>query len=114
MHECSLCEGIVKQVIRANHGKTVDLSSVKIEVGKLSGVDLDSLCFWFPVVSGKLNCPELKLEVIETDGVAHCNHCQHDFTLVNLYDACPKCNTHGDFTITSGRELLIKSFVRVE
>jgi hydrogenase nickel incorporation protein HypA/HybF len=113
MHEFSLCEGIIKQVSRANDQRLDNLEQVTIEVGKLAGVDVDSLCFWFPVVAAKLNCQHLKLELHEISGKAHCRHCDQDFELINLYDPCSNCNTHGEFDIVQGRELLVKSFTRL-
>lgn len=113
MHEFSLCEGIIKQVVRANHEQTDNLATVTIEVGKLAGVDIESLSFWFPVVAGKLNCPELQLQINEVDGRARCNSCNHDFILQNLYDPCPSCGTFGDYQIMQGREMLIKSFAKL-
>ncbi|HRG62075.1 MAG TPA: hydrogenase maturation nickel metallochaperone HypA [Burkholderiales bacterium] len=110
MHEFSLCEGIVKQVSRANAGILENISQITIEIGKLSGVDVDSLTFWFPVVAEKMACGQVKLEVFEVDGLALCSKCNQQFLLTNLYDACPHCNAYGDYQILQGRELLVKSF----
>jgi Zn finger protein HypA/HybF involved in hydrogenase expression len=73
-------------------------------------VDLNSLTFWFPIVAGKFNVPELKLKVIEQDGLAKCNCCLQQFHLINLFDPCPHCASYGDYQILQGREMLIKSF----
>lgn len=113
MHEFSLCEGIIKQAVRANQDQTDNLATVTIEVGKLAGVDVESLRFWFPVVAGKLSCPQLQLKINEIDGRGHCNSCNHDFTLLNLYDPCPNCGAFGDYQIIQGREMLIKSFAKL-
>lgn len=110
MHEFSLCEGIIKQVSRANAGVLDNVSQIKIEIGKLSGVDLESLVFWFPVVAEKLACGQVQLEVTEIEGSALCTKCNQQFFLTNLYDACPHCKTYGDYQILQGRELLVKSF----
>jgi hydrogenase nickel incorporation protein HypA/HybF len=110
MHEFYLCEGIVKQVSRANAGVLDNVSQIKIEIGKLSGVDLESLIFWFPVVAEKLACRQIQLEVNEIDGLALCSKCNQQFTLTNLYDACPHCQSYAEYQILQGRELLVKSF----
>lgn len=110
MHEFSLCEGIIKQVSRANNEILDNVSQIKIEIGKLSGVDVESLVFWFPVVAEKLVCGQIQLEVAEIEGLALCAKCNQQFTLINLYDACPHCQSYGDYQILQGRELLVKSF----
>lgn len=110
MHEFSLCEGILKQVAKANHGKLDNVATVNLVVGKLAGVDLASLLFWFPVVAEKMHCAQIAIKVDEPDGIGMCNHCGQEFILHNLYDPCANCGTFGDYQIKSGRELLVKSF----
>lgn len=110
MHEFSLCEGILKQVSRANKNTLNNITQINLEIGKLAGVDLDSLLFWFPVVTEKLLCPQIKLKVNNLDGKAICKQCQQEFNIINLYDPCPNCNAFGNYRIISGRELLVKSF----
>lgn len=110
MHEFSLCEGIIKQVSKANNNRLDNVININLSIGKLSGVDLDSLLFWFPVVAGKLNSGHIKVNVIEPNGEAVCNSCGHDFILTNLYDPCPNCKEFANYKITQGRELLVKSF----
>ncbi len=110
MHEFSLCEGIIHQVSRANNNNLENVEQINLEIGKLAGVDLNSLLFWFPVVAEKLNCKHIKLNVVEPLGIANCKNCTKDFELVNLYDQCPHCNSFGNYEIKQGRELLVKSF----
>ncbi len=50
MREFSLCSGILSQVAKANPSGLSRVAVITIEVGELAGVDLDSLCFWFPMV----------------------------------------------------------------
>lgn len=110
MHEFSLCEGIISQVSRANQQNLSNIEQINLEIGKLAGVDLESLLFWFPVVAEKLNCKHIKLVVAEPIGIANCKSCSNDFELINLYDQCPHCNTFGNYEILQGRELIVKSF----
>lgn len=110
MHEFSLCEGILKQVAKANQNNLNNVTKINIIIGKLAGVDLQSLLFWFPVVLKKRCLHEIVIEVEEPIGKAICKSCNHTFEIINLYDPCPTCNTFGDYEITSGRELLVKSF----
>lgn len=110
MHEFSLCEAILKQVAKANNDSLTNVAEVILEIGKLANVDIESLCFWFPVVvKNKINT-EITLHVTQTDGVARCNNCSHQFMLNNLYEQCSVCKEFGNYTLVSGQQLLIKSF----
>lgn len=110
VHEFSLCEGILKQVAKANSNQLVNIDEVIVEIGGLANVDIDSLCFWFPVVAKNMFCPQIKLLVNQIDGLAQCENCQHQFKLKNLATKCLQCNEFGHFTIIQGQELLVKSF----
>lgn len=110
MHEFSLCESIIQQVARSNHNQLMNIADITLEVGSLAGVDLESLCFWFPVVANKLAGKNLKLIVNQINGRAQCNQCSHEYELHHLYDPCPQCSVFGNYQILQGRELLIKSY----
>ena len=110
MHEFSLCEGILKQVAKANQNNLTNVEYINIEIGKLAGVDTQSLLFWFPVVAKKLSCEHVQLAITEPEGIALCNTCAQQFEIHNLYDACPHCYTFGNYEILHGRELMVKSF----
>jgi hydrogenase nickel incorporation protein HypA/HybF len=109
MHEFSLCEGIVKQVSIANNQRLDNVATINLTIGKLAGVDVESLLFWYPVVAKKFNCSAI-LHVDEPDGLVVCNQCSNRFTLINFYDPCPKCGAFADYEIVQGKELLVKSF----
>lgn len=114
MHEFSLCQGIIKQVLAANHNNLSNVSEVIVDIGEFAGVDIASLCFWFPVVAKDASAPEMKLRVNTIAGVAKCEKCMNEFSVINLYSPCPKCNEFGSYALIHGNELLIKSYVLKE
>lgn len=110
MHEFSLCQGIIKQVLAANENSLTDVSEIILEVGELANVDIPSLSFWFPVVAKKAEYPNVRLTVNKIAGFAKCGNCQHEFHINKLYSACPACKEFGDYSLIRGNELLVKSY----
>ena len=106
MHEFSLCDGIIKQVAKANQNNLDNVDEVIIEIGALANVDTQSLCFWFPVVAKNMSCSHIKLTVDQVGGLALCKSCKCQFNLSNLYEQCPECHEFGNYDLIQGQELL--------
>ena len=109
MHEFSLCEGIISQVKKTRPNDNHIIRSVKVAIGEQSGVDIDSLKFWFPMVANKLGMPQLELAVDIIPAMVNCLKCNENFHLVNLFDSCPNCGSYAEYKFNTGKELLIKS-----
>jgi hydrogenase nickel incorporation protein HypA/HybF len=105
MHELALTQSIVDQVAQRMEGRRV--SSVQLEIGKLSGVVPDSVRFCFDLVTSGTALEGSSLVIGEPDGRAHCERCGEDFSLLDLFLLCP-CGS-ADVRVISGTELLIKS-----
>lgn len=109
MHELSVVMGIVniaeKETQKANK-KRVEL--IELEIGSLSGVELDSLEYvWDVAVKGTvLEGAEKKIDFIEAR--AKCLECETFFKAENVYDNCPKCQSYFK-DIIKGKELRVKS-----
>lgn len=111
MHELSIATSILKTVekeVKENSGEKV--TAIYLEIGKLSGVEIQSLYFiWEVCVNGTV-LQEAKLTISEPDGRAQCAECDTEFKLEKIYDSCPKC--HSPFkSIISGKELKIKKLI---
>lgn len=109
MHEFSLCEGIIKQVLKQKTIQPEDIACINIAIGELAGVDIDSLQFWFPVVAAKLQLADVRLNIDIIQARVICKSCNAEFHLQKLFDPCPVCNTYANYDFLSGRELLVKS-----
>jgi hydrogenase nickel incorporation protein HypA/HybF len=105
MHELALTQCIVDQVAQRLEGQRV--TSVQLEIGKLSGVVPDSVRFCFDLVTNGTALEGSLLVIGEPDGRAHCERCGDDFSLPDLFLLCP-CGS-ADVRVISGTELLIKS-----
>ena len=109
MHELSIAMGIVKiaekEAIKAN-AKKIDL--IELEIGKLSGVEIDSLDFVWPMAVKGTLLENATKKIFNTKGVAVCLDCEHKYEIKNYYDSCPKCSSHFK-KILQGKELRVKA-----
>jgi len=109
MHELSIAMGIVKIAEKeAKKANAATIKSIELEIGTLSGVEIDSLNFAWPMaVNGTLLEKAVKkISVIEA--LAKCGDCDHEFKVNNLFDPCPKCNSFLKI-ILKGKELRVKA-----
>lgn len=111
MHELSIATSIVKTAekeVGDNGGEKV--LEIHLEIGKLSGVELQSLLFiWELSVNGTV-LQDSKLTITEPEGIAQCAECETEFALEKIYDSCPKCNSPFK-KILLGQELKIKKLI---
>ena len=108
MHEMSLCEGVVR--ILEDKAAEEDFSRVKtvwLEIGRLSGVEIEALRFGFDVVTRGTLADSARLEIIELPGKAWCLPCGQTVQVTQRYDNCPQCGSY-HVQITGGDELRIK------
>ena len=108
MHELSLCEGILN--ILEDHAGKQNFSKVKtvwLEIGELSGVEIEAMRFGFDVVMKGSLADEAKLEIITISGQAWCMQCQQTVHVQQLFSACPNCQSY-QLQVTAGEEMRIK------
>jgi len=111
MHELSIAMGIVD--IAKNEAVKHQISEIELielEIGTLSGVEIESLNFAWPLaVNGTvLEHAEKKISIIK--GKARCLDCGNDYDLKNIFDPCPQCKSHFK-DIYHGKELRVKAIV---
>jgi hydrogenase nickel incorporation protein HypA/HybF len=105
MHELSLAQSVVDAVLERLPDAVI--SSVVLQVGKLSGIAPDALRFCFELVTVDTALSGAVLEISQPDGLARCQDCQEDFELDSLILLCA-CGS-ADVQIVSGDQLLISS-----
>ncbi|MCB1830554.1 MAG: hydrogenase maturation nickel metallochaperone HypA [Chromatiaceae bacterium] len=108
MHEMSLCESIL-QVVEQN-AVSQGYSRVKtvwLEIGQLSGVELEAMRFGFEVVTRGSLADGARLEIVELPGQAWCMRCATRVQVRQRFDACPECGSF-QLQVTGGEELRIK------
>ena len=108
MHEMSLCESI-REIIEDEAGRQAfrKVERVCLEVGKLSGVEVEALRFGFDVVMRGSPADGARLDIVETAGTAWCLPCGKPVTISARYDPCPECGSH-QLQVTGGEEMRIR------
>ncbi len=108
MHEMSLNEGVL-QVLQ-DHAKSQGFARVKtvwLEIGELSGVEIEAMRFGFDVVMKGSLADGAKLEIIRVPGHAWCMPCEKSVQVAQLFEACPDCGSY-QLQVTSGDQMQIK------
>ncbi len=108
MHEMSLCEGILQVLQKSAQSQGFRrVKTVWLEIGALSGVEVEAMRFSFDVVMRGSLADGAKLEIIDLPGQAWCMQCAKTVTVKQRFDACPKCDSY-QLQVTAGDEMRIK------
>ncbi len=107
MHETSIVMGLLKSLSElAEREKAKKITKVRIKIGKLSGIVVDSFQFAFDALKGefkKIKDAELIIEEIPVR--YRCNDCGNEFEIDSVYfPECPKCDSL-NLSLVSGEEL---------
>ncbi len=105
MHELSIAEAVVEAVLDRTGDQQVTV--VRLDVGKLSGVVPEALSFCFELVTAGTSLEGSALEIIHTAGLAHCRGCDRDFHKDDLILLC-ECGS-ADVEVVAGQELSVTS-----
>jgi hydrogenase nickel incorporation protein HypA/HybF len=106
MHELSLTQAVVDAV--AERFVDTKVVAVRLEIGKLSGVVVDSIRFCFDLVAEGTTLAGARLEIVEPRGRARCRSCSQTFDVDDPIVLCPVCGG-ANVEVLSGRELRILS-----
>ena len=109
MHEFSLAQNVVEIVEQAvTDNKASKATRVIIEIGKLSGVEIEAFKTAMEALQPGTLLGEAEIQYDIKEGLAQCQNCGTRFPADNLFTPCPQCGAyHSD--ITQGKELLVKS-----
>ncbi|MGI8768222.1 MAG: hydrogenase maturation nickel metallochaperone HypA [Propionibacteriaceae bacterium] len=110
MHELAVTQSVVDMVVEGTIGRHV--VSVRLEVGKLSGVVPDAMMFCYDLATAGTPLEGSTLEIHQTGGRASCGSCGTTFDTDDLILLCP-CGS-ADVRIVAGRELLVTSVLLME
>ena len=108
MHEMSLAEGVlqvIEDAARAQDFSTV--TAVWLEIGELSGVEVEAMKFCFDAVMRDSIAAGARLEIIVTPGSAWCMTCSKSVPMKELFGECPDCGGH-QMQVNGGTEMRVK------
>jgi hydrogenase nickel incorporation protein HypA/HybF len=106
VHELSIAQSIVDAVVEKMGDQRV--TSVRVEIGKLSGVVADSVLFCFDLVADGTVVAGARLDIVQPSGTARCRDCAREFEVNDPIVLCPGCDS-AYVDVLSGRELRIRS-----
>jgi hydrogenase nickel incorporation protein HypA/HybF len=108
MHEVSIAQGMLEIAINSCKKEGFSrIESIKVKIGKASGVFPDSLRFAFEALKIGTTAEKAVLTIDEIPVSGFCNSCNKNFTVEEAYViSCPLCGTMS-FRLETGRELNI-------
>lgn len=111
MHEMSLAEGILQIVedTAARQGFR-RVTEVRLEIGALSGVEVEALSFCLDVVFKGSVADGAHVELEHLPGKGYCLGCGETVLVRALYDACPLCGSY-QVQATGGSEMRVKDLL---
>lgn len=107
MHELSIAQSIISIAENAApKDHTAHITSVGLEIGELSGIEIESLRFAMSLIKKNtlLKDAELDIEVIE--GQAECPTCNIVFPMHHFGSSCPSCGNYF-IKVLKGREMKV-------
>lgn len=108
MHEMSVAEGILQIVEEAAVQQgCARVTQIRLEIGALSGVEIDALRFCLEVVlrDGIAAGAAIGLECLP--GRGRCLECGETVAIEARFDACPRCGSYR-VQVTGGTEMRVR------
>jgi hydrogenase nickel incorporation protein HypA/HybF len=108
MHEVSIAQGMLDLAIDSCQKQGYEgIESIRVKIGKASGVVPDSLLFAFEALKPGTIAEKAVLTIVEVPVSGFCDTCNKDFTVDEKYViSCPLCGGKS-FRVETGRELNI-------
>ncbi|MCR4418279.1 MAG: hydrogenase maturation nickel metallochaperone HypA [Ignavibacteria bacterium] len=106
MHELSIAQEILSITKASLPSPDAKVISIKVKIGHLSGVLVDSLKFSFEAITAQTEFENVNLEVIEVPIKIRCNECSKESILPEPIFLCPECNSF-NVQLLEGKELEI-------
>ena len=111
MHELTIAEGIITQVVAiASQHQANRVSQVTVSVGAMRLVVPEALRLAFTAMAQGTPAQGAELQIVEQRTEATCNRCGCRFEpAIDCY-LCPDCH-QADVRITAGNEIILESVV---
>ncbi len=108
MHEMSLAEGVLQLIEDAARKQEFSkVNTVWLEIGSLSGVEVEAMKFCFDAVTRDSIAQGARLEVITLAGTGWCMACAQTVPMNEVFGECPHCGGH-QMQVTGGTEMRLK------
>ena len=84
------------------------VKAIELEIGSMSGVEMDSLEFAWPMAVKDTVLENARRDIDYIEAKARCLECETEFDLEHIYDECPNCKSYFK-DIFRGKELRVKA-----
>jgi len=108
MHELGVASQVLDVILLEAKKRDAKVNSVKLKIGRMSGIEPESLTFLLQTIAKDTPAQELKVEYELVDPLLECKTCGHIFTVTQLTFWCPICSS-GDCEMREGRDLIIET-----
>jgi hydrogenase nickel incorporation protein HypA/HybF len=110
MHELSIVESLIEQVQREleRAGQRGRVRRLELSIGRLSGVNSDSVRFAFGLLAPGTLVEESEIAIEEPKAVCQCRECNARTEIDDLPANCPQCGSP-EISIEGGRDLMLQS-----
>lgn len=106
MHELSITQNIVGIVTQHAKGRAVE--RVRLQIGRLSGIEVEAVRFCFDICAQGTPVEGAELVIEHVEGAAHCETCDREVGVDAPIARCG-CGRGGRLRLVRGEELLVKS-----
>lgn len=104
----SLSEGVLQLIEDAAREQDFSkVNAVWLEIGQLSGVEVDAMKFCFDAVTRNTIAQGARLEIISLPGTGWCMACALSVPMDEVFGECPHCGGH-QMQVTGGTEMRLK------
>lgn len=111
MHELSIAEQILEiSTEYAEREGVIAVREIALEIGTLSGIEIDALTFALDVVTKDSVLDGARVTIIEVPAKARCMSCGEEFLLEDFFSPCPSCGAFTSETL-QGQELRVHSLL---
>ena len=108
MHEMALAEGVLQLIEDAARRQDFSkVNTVWLEIGQLSGVEVEAMKFCFDAVTRDSIASGARLEIIALPGTGWCMACALSVPMSELFGECPHCGSN-QMQVTGGTEMRLK------
>ena len=108
MHEMSLAEGVLQVIEDAARAQDFSrVTAVWLEIGELSGVEVEAMKFCFDAVVRDSIAEGARLEIVAAPGTGWCMTCARTVPMKEVFGECPDCGSH-QMQVNGGTEMRVK------
>jgi hydrogenase nickel incorporation protein HypA/HybF len=110
MHELAIAQSILSIAENAAPRNNAVVTSVGLQIGELSGIEIESLKFALSVIKENTLLEKANLDIEVVKGEAQCTECKTVFPMSYFGYSCPKCGSYF-VRVLKGREMKVLNIV---